>query len=141
MKIFLGGTCNGTTWRDELIPKLEAMNVDYFNPVVEDWTPECQDEENRQKEIECGVHFYCITSDMIGVFSIAEIIDSAHTEGIDTIFLLRPDGFSAAQLKSLKAVGAMVLDLGGSFNIGDDNFKDTIELLDFLKEDAEMQCY
>lgn len=31
--IFLGGTCNNSTWRDELIPKLTNK---YYNPVVED---------------------------------------------------------------------------------------------------------
>lgn len=35
MKVFLGGTCNDTTWRDELIKKLK---INYFNPVVDDWT-------------------------------------------------------------------------------------------------------
>ena len=39
MKVFLGGTCNGSRWRNELIPLLEC---EYFNPVVEDWTPSCQ---------------------------------------------------------------------------------------------------
>ena len=45
-KVFLGGTCNESTWRVELIPLLK---IDYFNPVVEDWTPECQAEEERQE--------------------------------------------------------------------------------------------
>ena len=35
--VFLGGTCNGSTWRDELIPMLE---VSFFNPVVPDWNGE-----------------------------------------------------------------------------------------------------
>ena len=38
MKVFLGGTCNNSKWRDKLIPML---NIDYFNPVVDDWTEEC----------------------------------------------------------------------------------------------------
>jgi len=33
MKIFLGGTCNESTWRNRIIPMLE---IDYFNPVVDD---------------------------------------------------------------------------------------------------------
>lgn len=37
MKVFLGGTCEGRDWRNELIPKLKC---DYFNPVVEEWTEE-----------------------------------------------------------------------------------------------------
>lgn len=53
-KVFLGGTCNESTWRDELIPKLEDINFDYFNPVVEDWTPECQAVEIYEKENKCN---------------------------------------------------------------------------------------
>ena len=39
MKVFLGGTCAESKWREKLIPLLKC---DYFNPVVDDWTPECQ---------------------------------------------------------------------------------------------------
>ncbi len=35
-KIFIGGTCAKTTWRNELINKLN--NLRYFSPVVDDWT-------------------------------------------------------------------------------------------------------
>ena len=45
-KVFLGGTCNGSKWRDNLIELLDKK-VQYFNPVVENWTEEC-----RLKEIE-----------------------------------------------------------------------------------------
>ena len=41
MRVFLGGTCANTTWRNELIPLLEKMGIDYFNPVVDDWTEDC----------------------------------------------------------------------------------------------------
>ena len=41
-KVFLCRTCNESTWRDDLIKKL---TIDYFNPVVDDWTPECMEEE------------------------------------------------------------------------------------------------
>ena len=40
-KVFLGGTCNESLWRDKLIKKLE---IDYFNPIVKDWTPKDADE-------------------------------------------------------------------------------------------------
>ena len=55
-KVFLGGTCNNSTWRNRLIDNLK---IDYFNPVVEDWTPECQAEEERQKNDECNIHMNC----------------------------------------------------------------------------------
>lgn len=38
MEVFLGGTCaSGTNWREKLIPKLD---IEYFNPVVDDWDDE-----------------------------------------------------------------------------------------------------
>jgi len=64
-KVFLGGTCNKSDWRDKLIPLLD---IKFFNPVVEDWTPECQDEEIRQRE-ECDFCLYVITPKMTGVYS------------------------------------------------------------------------
>jgi len=109
-KIFLGGTCNNSTWRDELIPLLQ---VDSFNPVVTDWTPECQEEEYRQKENVCRIHFYCITKEMTGVFSIAEVIDSVHNEEKLTYLQVVPDGFEIKQLKSLRAVVDLVKKRGG----------------------------
>ncbi len=77
MKVFLGGTCNGTTWRDELIKEFERLHIDYFNPVVEDWTPECQAIEEDEKNNKCDCHLYVITKEMLGTYSIAEIINSA----------------------------------------------------------------
>ena len=32
--VFLGGSCNPTTWRkDEAIPLLDSLGISYFNPV------------------------------------------------------------------------------------------------------------
>ena len=78
MRVFLGGTCANTTWRNELIPLLEKNNIDYFNPVVEDWTLECQAIEEEEKNSKCDTHLYVITKEMMGTYSIAEIIHSAH---------------------------------------------------------------
>ena len=110
-RIFLGGTCNETTWRNDLIRVLNQL--DYFNPVVEDWTPECQAIEIDEKENKCNIHFYCITSAMTGVFSIAEVVDSVHNKTKRTIMQVIPDGFTKGQLKSLKAVVDLVNSRGG----------------------------
>lgn len=75
-RIFLGGTCAETTWRNELIPLLYDYKCDWFNPIVNNWTPECQAIEEDEKNNKCDIHLYVITSDMIGVYSIAEIINS-----------------------------------------------------------------
>ena len=113
-KVFLGGTCNGSTWRDKLIPMLR---MDYFNPVVKDWTPECQAKEEVEKLYECTHHLYVITPKMKGVFSIAEVVESAMQFYKDNrpgncIFCIIPEDdnckFDEAQLKSLDAVKTLV---------------------------------
>lgn len=112
-KIFLGGTCNNSTWRDELIPKLK---IDYFNPVVEDWTPECQENEIRERENSDYV-LYAITPKMKGVYSIAEVVDDSNKRPEKTIFcILKNDNdekFDESQIKSLNQVGKMVENNGG----------------------------
>lgn len=112
--IALMGTCNGSTWRDELIPKL---NIKYYNPVVENWTPECQEEEIRQREI-CDFLLYVITPKMTGVFAIAELVQDSNKRPEKTIFcFLEKDGnvqFGEHQIKSLNAVARMVEE-NGSF--------------------------
>ena len=66
-KVFLGGTCADTTWRDELIPILESKGIDYFNPVVKDWTEDCIKIEENEKDNRCNIHLYLITSEMKGI--------------------------------------------------------------------------
>lgn len=116
-KVFLGGTCAESTWRNELT---SVLQVEFFNPVVEDWTPECQSVEDAQKLVHCNIHLYVITKEMTGVFSIAEVIESAHTAGKSTIFHVIPDGFEEGQLRSLKAVANMVIKHGGVAYIDSD---------------------
>lgn len=109
-KVFLGGTCAETTWRDELI---KVIDVDYFNPVVEDWTPDCIEIENHEKTSHCNIHLYVITQEMMGVYSIAEVVESVMTKDKVTIFHVMPQGFDAPQLKSLSAVVGLVKNHGG----------------------------
>ena len=116
-KIFLGGTCAETTWRDKLI---NVIQVPFFNPVVEDWTPECQEVETEEKEFKCNIHFYCITKEMQGVFSIAEVVDSVHQKDKRTILHVMPEGFEKHQLKSLQAVVNLVNSRGGIAYIDND---------------------
>lgn len=109
-KIFLGGTCNNSTWR-ERIERL--VQVEMFNPVVDDWTAEYQAIEMDEKENKCDIHLYVITSQMIGVFSIAEVMDSVHNKSKKTLLHVIPDGFDEGQLKSLRAVVNLVRLRGG----------------------------
>lgn len=108
-KVFLGGTCGKSTWRDELIPLLE---IDYFNPVVDDWNEEAYQKELYERE-HCDYVLYVITKDMEGVYSIAEVVDDSNKRPNKTIFMFIEEGFYKAQIKSLEAVGRMVDKNGG----------------------------
>lgn len=136
MKVFLGGTCNGSDWRDRLIPKL---NIDYFNPVVPNWTPACQEEELKQRQ-ECDFVLYVITAKMKGCYSIAEVVDDSNKRPERTIFCVLkgpdfegPTGinmliFDESALKSLKAVKEMVVGNGAKY------FDDLDDVAKFLNQ-------
>jgi hypothetical protein len=108
MKVFLGGTCNESTWRNRIISMLKVEN---FNPVVEDWTLDCMAEEIRQRET-CDIILYVITPKMTGVYSVAEVVDDSNKRPYRTVFVrLRDDGdskFDEGQWRSLGAVAQMV---------------------------------
>jgi hypothetical protein len=116
--VFLGGT-NNSTWRDQIIPKLE---IDYFNPIVKDWTPDC-----KQKEIEVRSYadylLYVITPAMTGVYSIAELVDDSNKRPNKTIFCyLDTDNingnvlkFTEHQISSLNSVGQMIQSNGAKW--------------------------
>lgn len=140
-KVFLGGTCNNSLWRNELIPML---NIDYFNPIVDDWTEECYQEELKQREI-CDYCLYVITPRMTGVYSIAEVVDDSNKRPERTIFCVLEEDrmqnvsekslyaeirnkvyFNKGQLKSLDKVGIMVENNGGKY------FKSLFQVAEYL---------
>ena len=125
-KVFLGGTCNDSQWRDQLIPLLA---IDYFDPVVDDWTEAAQQEEIKQRET-CDYCLYVITPKMAGVYSIAEVIDDSNKRPAKTIFCVLPkderETYTKEQKKSLDEVGNMVKKNGGQF------FTDLHDVAEFL---------
>ena len=120
-RIFLGGTCGNSNWRNTLIAVFNQ--IDYFNPVVDDWTSECKAIEIDEKENKCNIHLYVITNEMKGVFSIAEVIDSVHNKSKRTILHVIPTGFDDVQLRSLKAVVDLVNSRGGIAYIDKDLYR------------------
>ena len=112
--VFLGGTCNNSKWREDLIPLLK---IDYFNPVVEDWTPECQEEEIRQRN-NCDYVLYVITPKMTGSYSIAEVVDDSNKRPDKTVFCFlesyEDKEFDKHQKKSLKQIEKMIKENGAT---------------------------
>jgi hypothetical protein len=113
-RVFLGGTCNGSNWREDLT---KLLKVEYFNPVVENWTPECQTIELSQRE-HCKFCLYVITPKMTGFYSIAEVVDDSNKRPSKTILCVLVEdaglGFDAFQIKSMNAVKKLVASNGGT---------------------------
>lgn len=125
-RVFLGGTCNESTWRKELIP---LLTIDFFDPVVDDWTEECKERERYERET-CDYCLYVITPRMVGTYSIAEAVDDSNKRPEKTIFcVLENDNteddrlafsaiyksFNNKQLYSLDEVGKLIQRNGGKY--------------------------
>lgn len=135
--IFLGGTCAGDDWRKKLIPELEKKEFEYFNPVVSDWTPDCIETENLMKNEYCDSHLYILTPAMKGVYSVAEIINSAwevkeHNFGSCIVGVIgTKEEWGEEQWRSLEATLGMIKNIGGeSPKIVARHIEDPCELLD-----------
>jgi hypothetical protein len=115
-KVFLGGTRNGSLWRDKMERLLSVQGLGFFNPVVENWTEECVAEEIKQRE-ECDYCLYVLTPKMTGVYSVAEVVDDSNKRPEKTVLVvLDADGgnlFDEHQVKSMKQTAKMVIANGG----------------------------
>lgn len=127
-KVFLGGTCNGSLWRDKLIKHLK---IDYFNPVMENWNQAAMDEEIKQRK-KCDFCLYVLTPKITGYYAIAELIDDSNRRPGKTVFcFLKKDekiSFSEFQVKSMKQVGEMVKRNGAKY------YKTLKEVADYLNK-------
>ena len=114
MRVFLGGTCNGSEWRTNLIAML-GEEVEYFNPVVADWGIEAQNNEILEKQ-NCDYHLYVLTPAMSGVFSVAEAVESSIRLKKNCLFcVLEEDAgkeFTSEMRRSIQAVTRLVADNG-----------------------------
>ena len=132
MKVFLGGTCNESDWRQQLIEKLKELKIDYFNPVVDDWTEEAYQRELFERE-HCDFVLYTITPKMTGVYAIAEAVDDSNKRPEKTIFcILREDDglqFTDGQIRSLLRVGEMINRNGGKVFYSLDAIVNYLEML------------
>ena len=74
-KVFLGGSCNPTTWRTDIaIPAFEAEGISYYNPQVENWTPELVEVEACAKR-DAVVLLFVIDRDTRAVASMNEVVE------------------------------------------------------------------
>ncbi|KRT80909.1 hypothetical protein AMK59_6224 [Oryctes borbonicus] len=72
-EVFLGGSCNPTTWRtDTAIPELQKHGITYYNPQVSMWAPELVAEEHDAKQ-SASVLLYVIDSQTRSVGGMIEV--------------------------------------------------------------------
>ena len=125
-KVFLGGTCNGSLWRVDVIKKLK---IHYYNPVGEKWTSEMMEVELKQRA-ESDFCLYVLTPRMEGFYSVAEVVDDSNKRPEKTVFcfIKNDEGntFSDFQVHSLEQVKKMVKENGATC------FDTLNEVTDFL---------
>ncbi|XP_059484260.1 uncharacterized protein LOC132201798 isoform X6 [Neocloeon triangulifer] len=77
-EVFLGGSCNPTTWRqDTAIPVLKKLGITFYNPQVSHWGPELVELEWKAKQ-HATVLFFVMDNE---TRSVASLIETAHSAG------------------------------------------------------------
>ena len=113
MKVFLGGTVNGSTWRTGV---KEQLNINYFDPVVDDWNDAAYERELTERRY-CDYLLYVVTPKMTGFYSIAEVTDDSYKRPDKTIYcyLAEDDGhaFNEKQIAEMNRLGEVVVANGG----------------------------
>jgi len=132
MKVFLGGTVNGSTWRDAMIPRLK---IAYFNPVVSEWNDEAYQRELYERET-CEFCLYIITPKMTGFYSLAEVTDDSYKKADKTIYCYLSEDeeykFTSNQIDALERLGKLVQAHGAVWKRTMD------EVVDFLNSAADL---
>lgn len=134
LTVFLGGTCAGSTWRDELVEKLDTTKVDAFNPVVDDWTPECQVIEDEHKQND-DVVLFVLTPESKSIYSWVEVVTIAALKdpGRTVLCVLPHRDGKTYEGHELKAVTKAVKDLKAEGTVVLGNLD---ELANYLNEIA-----
>lgn len=119
--IFLGGSCNPTTWRtDVAIPLLESAGVEYYNPQVEDWSPELVAIEATAKN-EADVLLFVIDSQTRAIASMLEATEYICTGNHVVLMIENIDHtsslFELLEIKDLNRARTYLRDLALRHNI------------------------
>lgn len=117
--VFLGGSCDPTTWRaDKAIPAMTSAGVKFYNPQVADWKPELVELETKAKE-ESEVLLFVVDGQTRAIASMLEVAELAST-GRKVVLVIDniPDGMEVGgekiagrQLKDLNRARAYLADI------------------------------
>ncbi len=142
-KVFLGGSCNPTTWRkDIVIPLLEEAGISYYNPQVDDWSPELVQIEAKEKE-EAFFIIFVIDSETRAIAPILEATEYI-VEAEKQVYIVVndiPDGqviggqtITGSELKDLNRARSYLRDLIIRHNDGN-IYKDVASIIPDLTKD------
>lgn len=123
--VFLGGSCNPTTWRkDVAIPVLEKACTPFYNPQVDDWTPDLVEVEAKAKE-DASVLFFVIDDKTCALASMMEVIELSCSgrqlvcviHDVKPGFKLKGEALSEAMIKDLNRSRAYTRDVAMRFGV------------------------
>jgi hypothetical protein len=72
MTIGLFGTCGNSTWRDAFMEVYDVNNINYFNPVKDDWKPEDAKIEAEHLAND-EIILFPVTDETLGLGSLGEV--------------------------------------------------------------------
>jgi len=106
--IFLGGACNPTTWRKDIaMGFLSSEGVSFYNPQVDNWTPDLVEVEAKAKK-NARILFFVVGPETRGIASmveVAELVVTRNARVVPVIIDVPSDGstgdFSSSEIKDL----------------------------------------
>ena len=108
--VFLGGSCNPTTWRkDTAIPAFDAAGVTFFNPQIENWYSEFQAIEDEAKA-NADTLLFVIDPQTSAIASMLEAF-SAKAQGRDVALVILGDMPAGTQIKGVEIPESLLEDL------------------------------
>lgn len=129
MKVFLGGTCNGSKWREETV--IPQLTIDYFDPNLPpgvSWDAEKQQIEELEKA-NSDIKLYYLTPESESLYSVAEVVDDSNKVPEKVIYFFgnyAGKEFNEHQEKRLIKVGKLIESNGAKWA------KTTDELIQML---------
>ncbi|XP_034233560.1 uncharacterized protein LOC117640798 isoform X3 [Thrips palmi] len=104
-QVFLGGSCNPTTWRQDVaIPLLQDLDITFYNPQVSDWAPELIEKEHFAKT-NAEVLFFVIDNQTRNTASTVEVAFYSGLRKQKLVLVVHPYQSSGA-----KIAGEEILD-------------------------------
>jgi len=118
--VFLGGSCNPTTWRQETaIPQLKGEGITFYNPQQANWVPEMIELEHQAK-VTSTILFYVLNTQTRNIGSMIEVSQYAGCNRRLVVVLnqypgpdhkINGESLSKHEYEDLRAAMEMVHDL------------------------------